>query len=186
MAQRKRRCHDPRRSDLFGRQCHREDHLRSAQVHGLTGASGGSQNVLKNRLEVDRHEFARAMKTFNVRSFLRSAMLAFEGGFLSIEAGNVLVTMRANGQWQGRARFSANLLKALALVAPTENPVVVLYQGERLRIGGIVLDCKWEVVSKVFIKDATRPSPLDLVAMDQTLPRSEIHGTGLAKRIAQT
>lgn len=141
--------------------------------------------MLTNRLEIDRHEFAHAMKTFNVRSLPRSAMLAFEGGFLSIEAGNALVTMRADGQWQGRARFSANLLKALALVPPKENPVVILYEGERLHIGTLAVPCKWQVVSKAFIKDVTRPSPLDLVAMDQTLPRSEIHGTGLAKRIAQ-
>src|SRR5262245_52364948 len=113
------------------------------------------------------------MKAFNVRSLPRSAMLAFEGGFLSIEAGNLCVTMRATGVWHGRARFSANLLKALAVAAPKEDPVVTHYQGGRLHIAGIVLDCKWQVVSKAFIKDITRPSPLDLVAMDQTLPRSE-------------
>lgn len=139
--------------------------------------------MLENRLEVDRHEFAQAMKTFNVRALPRSAMLAFEGGFLSIEAGNRLVTMRAVGEWHGRAKFSANLLKAVAAAPPNDNPVVIIYDDGKLRVGTTMIDCKWQVMSKGFIKHATKPSSLDLIAMDLTLPRSEIHGTGLAKRI---
>lgn len=139
--------------------------------------------MMKNRLEIDRHEFAAAIKIFKVRSLPRSAMLAFEGGFLSIEAGNRLVTMRAVGEWHGRARFTTNLLKALAAAPPNDNPVVIIYDDGKLAVGATMVDCRWQVVSKAFIKDATKPSPLDLIAMDQTLPRSEIHGTGLAKRI---
>jgi hypothetical protein len=131
--------------------------------------------MLENRLEIDRHEFAQAMKTFNVRALPRSAMLAFEGGFLSIEAGNRLVTMRATGQWHGRAWFSANLLKALAATPPHDDPVVMVYLDAKLRVGPTIIDCRWQLVSKALIKDATKPSPLDLIAMDLTLPRSEIH-----------
>lgn len=139
--------------------------------------------ALTNRLEIDRREFASAMKTFNVRSLPRSAMLAFEGGFLSIEAGNRLVTMRATGQWHGRAWFSGNLLKALAGTPPIDDPVLVIYHDAKLRIGPTMIACRWQLVSKALIKDVTNPSPLDLIALDLTLPRSEIHGTGLAKRI---
>ena len=141
--------------------------------------------ALTNRLEIGRREFASAMETFNVRSLPRSAMLAFEGGFLSIEAGNRLVTMRATGHWHGRAWFSGNLLKALAVTPPIDDPVAIIYNDAKLRIGPTLIACRWQLLSKALIKDLTKPSPLDLIAMDLTLPRSEIHGTGLAKRIQE-
>jgi hypothetical protein len=112
-------------------------------------------------------------------------MLAFEGGFLSIECGDRLVTMRALGEWHGRAWFSSNLLKALATVPPSEDPIEVTYDGAKLRIGPTTVSCDWQLVSEAFIKDATKPSLLDLLAMDRSLPRSEIHGTGLARRIGE-
>jgi hypothetical protein len=138
---------------------------------------------MKNTLEVRREDFVAAVRTFHVRKLPSSAMLAFEDGFLSIEAGDRLSTMHAQGEWHGRAWFSTNLLKALAVAPPTQNPIAVVYADGKLRIGTIVVDCEWQVVSEAFIKDVMKPSPLDLLAMDRTLPRAEIHGTGLAKRV---
>jgi hypothetical protein len=93
---------------------------------------------MKNRLEVTKGEFGTAIEIFRVRRVADSAMLAFENGFLSIEAGDRHVTMRALGEWHGRAWFSSNLLKALAAVPPNEDPVVVTYDGVNLRIGPMV------------------------------------------------
>jgi len=35
------------------------------------------------------------------------------------------------------------------------------------------------------MKKVTNPSVLDLIAMDRSLPRSEVHASGLAKRIRE-
>src|SRR5437016_749450 len=122
---------------------------------------------MKNFLEINRAEFASAVKTFNVRRLSSSAMLAFEGGFLSIECGDRLVTMRASGEWHGRAWFSSNLLKALAAVPPTEDPIEVTYDGARLRVGPTTVSGEWQLVSEAFIKDATTPSFVELPGMDR-------------------
>ena len=138
---------------------------------------------MKNVLEMDRSEFARAMRSFHVRELAQTALLAFEGSILSIESGAQVVTMHADGEWHGRAWFSSNLVKALIKVPPTDDPIVIAYDGAKLRVGSITVGCDWELVSKAFVKDVTRPSLLDLLAMNHSLPRSEIHGTGLSKRI---
>ena len=140
---------------------------------------------MKNLLEVERGDFAEGIRTFRVRTLPDSAMLAFENGFLSIEAGERLVTLRAQGEWHGRARFSSNMLKALARFPPTANTIVITYDSGKLRIGSTVIACEWELVSKAFIKDATKPSKLDLLAMDRSSPRSEVLGSDLSKRIDQ-
>jgi len=37
------------------------------------------------------------------------------------------------------------------------------------------IECHWKLVSKVFLRKVEKPSVLDLLAMDRSLPRSEIH-----------
>jgi len=96
---------------------------------------------MKNVLEVSRGEFARAVKSFRLRSLSDAALLAFENGFLSVESGEQLVTMRATGEWHGRAWTSSNLLKALAAAPPLEDPVVIVYTDGKLRIGSTTIGC---------------------------------------------
>lgn len=138
---------------------------------------------MKNRLEVTRQDFATAFRPLRRVDSRGDALLAFEGGFLSVEAGDRAAVVHAEGEWQGRARFSANILRALAEVPPSEDPVVFEFLDDRLRIGTMVIGCKWETVSARFIRDVTKPDYLDLIAMDRTLPRSEIRGTTLARQI---
>jgi hypothetical protein len=140
---------------------------------------------MKNVLEVSRGEFARALKSFRLRSLSNTALLAFENGFLSIESGEQLVTMRALGEWHGRAWTNSNLLKALATAPPSEDPVAIAYSDGKLRVGSTTIGCDWELVSKVFVNKATNPSVLDLLAMDRSSPRSEVHASGLARRIRE-
>jgi hypothetical protein len=138
---------------------------------------------MKNRLEVRRSDFVSACKPFSKVDLRADAMLAFEGGFLSIEANEQAVVVRADGQWQGRARFSANILRAIAKVPPAGDPVVIEFADNRLRVGTLVIGCRWETVSARFIQELKNPDYLDLMAMDRTLPRSEIRSKRLDRQI---
>lgn len=138
---------------------------------------------MKNRLEVRRQDFLSAFRPFSKVDSGADALLAFENGYLSVEADDRAAVVDAKGEWQGRARFSANVLRALAKVPPSEDPVVFEIVDGHLRIGTMLIGCRWETVSARFIQELKNPDYLDLIAMDRTLPRSEIRGKRLTRQI---
>ena len=101
--------------------------------------------MLKNMLHVPLAEFKSATKPFSAkRRKLGQVLLAYEGGFLSIESGELTVVMRAWGDWGGRAQFAPEILRALATVPPSQNPVTISYADGHLLLGGMTISCKWQ------------------------------------------
>jgi hypothetical protein len=138
---------------------------------------------MKNRLEVRRQDFNSAFRPFGKADATSEALLSFEGGFLSVEVDELAAVVHASGEWQGRVRFSANVLRALAKVPPTEDPIIFEFAEGHLRIGTMLVGCHWETVSASFIQGLKNPDYLDLIALDRTLPRSEIRGKRLDRQI---
>jgi hypothetical protein len=139
-----------------------------------------SPSLTYNRLLVDRYEFRAQTKIFLRRSaVLGPALLSFEGGFLSIESGNVCAVMHATGEWHGRATFNQRILEALVRVPPDHDPVPFGYADGHLLIGTVACKCDWQLASHAFIADLHNLSLLDLLAIERTLPRVEIKTTEL-------
>ncbi len=140
--------------------------------------------MLINLLQVSLKEFKRGTKVFQRKRLkLGPVLLAYEGGFLSIESGAVTAVMNAIGEWHGRAVFSPTILQALAMIPPLQDPVEITYDGGHLFIGSMKIICQWNTVSQAFIEDLENPSLIDLLALKVTVPRSEIGGTGLGNKI---
>ena len=140
--------------------------------------------MLNNALQVPLKEFIRATKVFQRKRLkLGPVLLAYENEFLSIESGEVTTVMNATGEWHGRAMFSPEILRALAMVPPLHNPIQISYADGHLLVGGMKIMCQWNTVSQAFIHDIVSPSLIDLLALKETVPRSEIGGTGLGKKI---
>ncbi len=138
---------------------------------------------MKNYLEVDAAEFKLATHVFGRKRKAGPVLLAYEGGFLSIESGEVTAVMHATGEWHGRATFSLQIMRALAMVPPAQNPIVITYTDNHLLLGCMKIICKWSSVSQVFINDLQKPSILDLLAMERNIPRAELGGSDLGKKI---
>ncbi len=144
------------------------------------------RNALKNILQVHLAEFKLATKPFRaIRRKLGPVLMTFEGGFLSIESGDATAVMRADGEWHGRATFSPEVLRAIALVPPPHDPMTISYADGYLLIGNMTIICQWNSLSQALIHDLQSPSMIDLLALERTLPRAEIAGTGLGKSIRQ-
>lgn len=143
-----------------------------------------TQSLSRNFLSVPLAEFRNAIKVFAWRgTHLGQALLAFEGGFLSIESGEATAVMRAEGEWHGRASFSPEILRALAKVPPAQDPIPVSYADGHLLIGGMTIPCYWQRPSRDFLFNLENPSLLDLLALGRTLPRADIRGSELGKQI---
>lgn len=139
---------------------------------------------MKNQLEVDAAEFKFATKVFSRKRLkLGPVLLAYEGGFLSIESGEVAAVMRASGEWHGRAIFSPEIMRALATVPPAQNPIVITYAEDHLTLDSMQIICQWNSVSKAFIRDLQNPGILDLLAMERNIPRAELGSSDLGRKI---
>lgn len=140
--------------------------------------------LTRNLLHVTRADFTDATKVFTrKRLALGPVLMAFEGGFLSFESGDVRVVMRADGEWQGRATFSPDLLRALATVPPDSDPIPIAYAEKRILIGGMTIPCQWSMPRQELAREIENPGLVDLLALNRTLTRAEIHGSDLGKRI---
>jgi hypothetical protein len=138
-----------------------------------------------SRLTIPLAEFKRGLHVFDrPRVKLGSnALLAYEGGFLSIESGEATAVMHASGNWHGRATFSPNVLRAIVTVPPRHDPVLITYANGRLNIGGTSIPCTWQTASQPLINNLENPSLLELLALERTIPRSEMKGSPLGRRI---
>jgi hypothetical protein len=140
--------------------------------------------LTRNLLHVTRADFKHAAKVFTRKRLkMGPVLMAFEGGFLSFESGDVRIVMRAAGEWQGRATFSPDLLRALATVPPDNDPIPIAYAEDRILIGGMTIPCQWSMPRQELAREIESPGVIDLLALDRTLTRAEIHGTDLGKRI---
>lgn len=138
----------------------------------------------QNFLQLPLVEFKRAIKVFSrKRLVLGPALLAYEHGFLSIESGEAAAVMRADGEWHGRATFSGEVLRAIATVPPGQDPLPIAYADGHLLIGSITTACSWQSASQALIDDLENPTLVDLLALNRTLPRSEMMGSEQGKRI---
>lgn len=139
-----------------------------------------------NALQLTLAEFKSATKVFTPkRSKLGPALFAFEGGFLSIESGEITAVMRATGKWHGRATIPAQALRAIATVPPNQNPLTLRYADGRLHVATVVISCEWEPLGANMMRRLADPGLLDLLAMGRTLSRAEVHGSPLGKRVQQ-
>jgi hypothetical protein len=138
---------------------------------------------MRNFLEVAPAVFKYRTKIFRgARRELGPVLLSYEGGLLSIESGDATAVMHAIGEWHGRAKFSPELLRALATVPPDQDPIKIVYSDKKLQIGGVSIACEWSVISEAFIHNLQDPSILDLLVMERSLPRIEVRGAVLGKK----
>jgi hypothetical protein len=139
---------------------------------------------LKNFLTVVQPEFKDALSIFNRRGArLGPVLMVFEGGFLSFESGDRTAVMRAEGEWHGRATFRPEILRAIAAVPPSMNPIPIAYAENRLLIGGMTIKCQWKLAGDSFIKELVHPSLMDLIVMERVIHRSELGSSDRGKKI---
>ena len=141
----------------------------------------------RNLLHVALGEFKLATKVFTrKRQFLGRVLMAYEGGFLSFESGSVTAVMRAEGEWQGRASFAPEVLRALSAVPPNMSRVPIAYAEGHLLVGGLTISCDWWLPRQHLAQHIAKPCMLDLLAIGRTMPRAEIQGTDLGRRVQES
>jgi hypothetical protein len=137
-----------------------------------------------NLLYVTRYDVRQATKVFaRKRLALGPVLMAFENGFLSFESGGVAGVMHAEGDWQGRATFSPEILRALATVPPDADPIPIAYADGPILIGGMTILCQWSLPRQELAHEIENPGLVDLLALNRTLTRAEIRGSELGKHI---
>ena len=136
-----------------------------------------------NELETSLAEFNSALSLFaKGRLNGKTATIAFDGKYLSIEVGGKASAMVAYGQWHGVATTSSQLIRALAISPPGTDPVKIKYGDGKIYLAGVSLACEWEKISKRYIHKLINPSTLELLAIERTAKRSELGSSELGKK----
>jgi hypothetical protein len=143
---------------------------------------------MNNLLQVVLPEFVIGLKPFrSKRHAPGQVLLAYEGGFLSFESNEVKTVMRAKGCWEGRASFSAEIMRALAMVPPSQNPVTISYAQDHILIAGMTIACSWDSGCDddidILVDEALNPSIIDFLAMDRTARRAKVGQSGISQKI---
>lgn len=164
--------------------------LNGEQINGISQAHITSgENMPKAsgpiRWSMNANDFKLALKPFIQRKWkLTEATLAYEGGFLIIDAGPVHTVSHASGEWIGRVRFDLAILIALAKVPPAGENISLAFAENRLIIGGVTVSASWYGGAETFIQRATEPTLIDYLAMEQGLTMAQLSEPELAKQIA--
>jgi hypothetical protein len=137
----------------------------------------------QNILTLSLAEFKSAMSVFaKAKISDKSALIAYDGKYLSIEIGSKTAVMVAEGEWHGRATVSAQLIRALALNLPVTDPVEIIYQEKKITLAGIQISCDWVLASKQSVRKLTNLTLLDLLAIERTVERHELGKTELGRK----
>jgi hypothetical protein len=127
------------------------------------------------------------LQAFRIPRKLRSgnrAVLGFDGSYLTVEVFDQMFVARATGVWPGNARVSATLIAALKQAPPAGDPLLVRYDGERLSIGSMRVDCVWQPVSAALTSAPAARDWIAALALRYSTPRGRIVTDGLANSIA--
>lgn len=152
--------------------------------------------MTRNELSIDLKEFVHSLKVFKIgmerknakkKSVTLPAMLSFNDGFMSIECEDKIMVVRAKGEWHGKAQFSSTTIKALALVPPNINPVIVKYEDGKISIASMRVSCDWEQLSYTLLDRLNNPTCMDILAMWRTQPAVDLktHGIDKEYKLAQ-
>jgi hypothetical protein len=139
-------------------------------------------------LEVSRKELLQALRTlhkFAARRGAGDAIVGFDGGDLLIQLGGVAARARARGAWPGEAVAPGHFLANFHRSLPEADPVTVLVDGGRLKIGIVSIRCRWHPQiepSIVLPIDAGLPHVLRIALEHDP---AEIQRAGLAAVVAE-
>jgi hypothetical protein len=143
---------------------------------------------MEYQLVVDLHDLRAGLAKFRTRRRAGpsdKAILGFDGRFFSIEALDNLFVCNAVGVWPGTATIGASTIVALAAVPPKTDPVTVKIGGDRLSIGSLSVNCKWQSVSQTLMKLPSVPDWVQALSLKYRATRGQIISDGLVKDIAR-
>lgn len=139
-------------------------------------------------LEVSRAELRAALEMLHKFANARGAghaLVGFESGALVIRLGGVRVDAPARGSWPGEAAVPGAFLANFHESLPPGDPVTVLVDRERLRIGPFAVRCTWlpRIEPRITLPvDARLPHVLRLPL---EYAREEIERSGLGDVLAR-
>ncbi len=137
-------------------------------------------------LVVDGVHFRQGVKLFGGRYKVRAsdtALFAFDGTFLTVEALDRVFAAAATGTWPGVAKVSATFVIAMAKAPPADVELRLSYADGRLRLGTLSIDCDWQPVSDTLLELPASPDWIEALSLKYRATRARIVAAGLKQSI---
>lgn len=140
-------------------------------------------------LEVDAAEFRarlKGLKRFRKGMRDKSVVVSYEAGNLSLATPGVTVTLPAEGRWPRPVRAPAQLLTVLIQVPPPgDEPVVIAFDGERLRIADCSMRASTDKYSRPRVDVLPTKRFFDLLRMGAKWSREDLEKEGLLGQVLE-
>jgi hypothetical protein len=134
-------------------------------------------------LEVSRKELLQALRTlhkFAARRGAGNATLGFERGEIRIGVGGVEARAPARGTWPGEAVAPGHFLANFHRSLPDTDPVSILVDAGRLKIGIVGIRCRWHPQIEPSIVVPVNAGLRHILRIALEHGRTEIQHAGLA------
>lgn len=112
----------------------------------INGQTMAKQHTPSAKIAVDRTQFldgVRILAGMVVRKRQAKAVFNFGDGFLSVKIANTVIDVAASGEWPGSAKIGAQALFASISPEPSEDPINLTVEGNRMTIGRMSTNCEW-------------------------------------------
>ena len=139
-------------------------------------------------LEVSRKELLQALRTihkFAARRGAGNATLGFARGDILIRVGGVEARAPARGTWPGEAVAPGHFLANFHRSLPATDPVTILIDAGRLKIGIVSVLCRWQPQIEPSIVVPINAGLRHILRIALEHGRAEIQHAGLAAVVAE-
>ena len=139
-------------------------------------------------LEVSRKELLQALRTlhkFAARRGAGNATLGFDRGEILIRVGGVEARAPARGTWPGKAVAPGHFLANFHRSLPDTDPVTILVDAGRLKIGIVGIRCRWDPQLESSIVLPVNAGLRHILRIALEHGRAEIQHAGLAAVVAE-
>ncbi len=110
-------------------------------------------------------------------------VLAYSEGLLELHYGGVTTSVKAAGDWPGRARIQPNHILGIRSLLPREDVLTLAAEADGLRVGATTLPCSWDEMQLDIIPTALNADRLDLLMLALECSHEQIDASGLGKPV---
>jgi hypothetical protein len=111
------------------------------------------------------------------------AVLSYENGMLEICLNGHTIQATAEGSLPGLTRISGIRTINLSKVLPTDDPLIIAFDGERLYMGSFSIPCVWHNVEANPIQLPIDPSLTTLLGLRLQYKEDEIFTSGFSQLV---
>lgn len=141
---------------------------------------------MRYELKVNRAELAEGLNRLRKLAKPKTnmeAVLSFEKGMFLMYLNGVTIQATAEGELPGLIRITGTRAINLSKILPTDNPLLIALEDERVSIGSLTIPCTWVNAEPHPVQLSIDPPLTELLGAKLKYTEQEIFTSGLSNPV---